>query len=134
VYRLGDVVQCVSTKYPEVYFEFGSITNIVPQTSVLTVSFKATLENYIEYALSPGDLLNVTTISWTGTNYYKQGIESLHAHARDPKLRRDRDWEILHEGIKEDQWFTDLTSQREAMQHQLMNYEIMKADYKRAIA
>jgi hypothetical protein len=45
------------------YFEFGSITEIAPHTSLLTVSFKETLDNYVKYALSPGDVLNVTTIS-----------------------------------------------------------------------
>jgi uncharacterized protein (DUF2164 family) len=70
------------------------------------------LENYVDYDLTAGEILNITTLSWTGAKYYNQGIESLHAHAKDPLLRMDKDWEILQEEIKSEEWFDNLTGKR----------------------
>jgi hypothetical protein len=73
------------------YFEFRKAKAIAPQTNVLTVQFVETLGNYIDYELTIGDALNITTVFWTGAKNYNHGIESLHAHAKDPLPRMDKD-------------------------------------------
>jgi hypothetical protein len=85
----------VNSNYQEIDFKFGKVTAIAPQSDVLSVSFSDILEYYMNYDLSAGDLLNITALSWTGAKYYNQGIESMHAHAKDPLLRMDKNWEIL---------------------------------------
>jgi hypothetical protein len=115
-FKLGDKVRYVEKYYPAVYNEDGIIKKIAPHTNVLKTSFKGTLEDYVDYDLSAGDCLDITTLGYATTQYLEKGVNSLDQQVDDPDFKKAKDWGILDKYIFSN-WVQDCKGNEEELAH-----------------